>query len=484
MSKTTILYKDIAVGAAEDATVTASGQMEGSYPSLLTEGVSTPPIAVLERNSWVLDGSRELMDGQLFAFWSSELSGEDCAFANPPEIAFLFDQQYTSTGITLEFDAATGEYCSRVKIAWYQGDTLKSEKIFEPDAVQVFCQENVTAYNKIVLTLLQTSLPYRRARLSKVVFGRLRYFDMSEIRNASIIHEMDLLMLTLPISTFAWRLESKEDVEYMFQEKQPMEVTNGDQLLGVYYINESNHISDRLYDIDCHDAFGVLDESPFAGGVYTEKSAVELLEEILGGEFSLDVEVEDVALSGAILPCTKREAIPQVLFAWGVCASTDGRSSVRIFSPGAEPAEISANRSFPGVAVKTDSMVTQVCVVAHEYTRDDNGDVEISGVKYKDTKTDYTVDNPNVTATTKAKVKTVDNATLVSPAIGQTVAQRVYDYYARRDAQSGKVVWTGERLGDCVSVPTAWDRSMTGNLNRLEIKLSNTVVANIKSIGL
>ena len=483
MSKTTIIYKDIAPGAAEDAAVAASGQMEGSDPTLLPEGHSTPAIATLELNSWLLNGTRKIMDGDTLAFWSEELSGEDGAFANPPEITVSFDQQYTSTGISLEFDAVGGDYCSQLKIAWYQAGALLAEKPFEPDGVLYFCQENVTAYDQIVITLLKTALPYRRARLTKITFGRLREFGMTEIRNAAITHEMDLLALELPVSTMAWTLDSRENVEYMFQEKQPMEAWNGDKAVGVFYIDKAKQIGAGLYNIDCHDAFGVLDESPFAGGIYTDKSAVELLQEILGGEFELSVEVDDMALTGAILPCSKREAIPQVLFAWGVCASTDGRSTVRIFAPGSDPKEIGTDKTFLGASVETDSIVTKVIVTAHEYTEDSEGDVEIGGVYYKDTQTTYTVENPNVTATTKQRVVEVTDAMLVSPTIGQGVAQRVYDYYARRKTRSAKIVWTGERLGDCMTVPNAWGGTTTGNINRLEIKLSNTVVASSRSVG-
>lgn len=484
MSKTTVLYKDIAPGAEEDAAVSVSAAMAETSPALLPFGVSPPPIATLERNYWLLDGTYQLIDDQRLAFWSEELSGEDRSFSSPPVITVTFDQQYSSTGITLEFDTATGEYCDRVNIKWYQGDTLKADVEFAPNASRYYCKQSVTSYNKVVVTLNRTALPGRRARLNRILFGVLRDFGMTEIRKASITNEMDLLASELPISVLSWTLDSREDVDFMFQLKQPVEVRNGDSLIGVYYIDGSKRIGSGLYDIECYDAFGVLDEIPFAGGVYTDKSAKELMEEILGGDFELECEVEDTALTGAILPGTKRDAIQQVLFAWGACASTDARESILVFVSGDVPTEIGTDRTFLGASVETSAIVTKVVVTAHSYAQSSGGGVEIGGVKYEDTKTTYTVDNPDVTASDKQSVIEVSDATLVSPAIGQAVAQRVYDYYARRNTHTAKIVWEGDRLGDCATLPNAWGSTNTGNIVRMEIKLSNTVVATCRTVGI
>ena len=141
------------------------------------------------------------------------------------------------------------------------------------------------------------------------------------------------------------------------------------------------------------------------------------------------------------------------------------------------------NKFWKGPSVKTDSVVTQVVVMAHSYAESANGGVEIGGVTYKDTQTTYTVTNPNVTATEKQKIKKITDATLVSPDIGQAVAQRVYDYYARRNTHSAKIVWKGERLGDCVTLPNSWGSTNTGNIVSMDVALSNTVIASCKSIG-
>ena len=68
MSKTTILYKDIAPGAEEDAEVTAKASMPDSDPSLLPAGVTPERCNTLELNYWVLDGESTDKETQRQAF--------------------------------------------------------------------------------------------------------------------------------------------------------------------------------------------------------------------------------------------------------------------------------------------------------------------------------------------------------------------------------------------------------------------------------
>lgn len=479
MSKTTILYKDVAPGAAADAVFSSAAAASFSDMALADDYESVPFITG-ELNAVGLNGMFVPLDTQKVPFWSSALSGADCVFDEPPVITVEFDSQYTSVGVTLIFSQSTGAYCRAVNVKWYQGDALKAEQDFAPDGPIYFCQKSATSFNKVVITLKETSLPYHYAKLEQVLFGILRSFDMTEIRNAKITNQMNHISAEIPVSTLNWTLDSKRDVDYMFQLKQPMEVRNGRSLIGVYYIVESSRTAARLYSLRCQDALGVLDGSTFAGGMYWEKSAKELLSEIVGGDFTItySADVVDTALTGAILPITKRAAIQQVLFAWGVCAATDGVDGIRVFYLGSTPAVIDADHTYTGASVSTSAVVTQVRVTAHTYTQDIAGSVEIGGVKYKDTQTVYTVSNPNVTASDKKNVIEVTGATLVSTAIGQAVAQRVYNHYAKRNTAKAKIVWSGELLGDCVTIPNSWGGASTGNVSEMDITLSNTVSAN------
>lgn len=486
MSKTTVLYKDVAPGAEDNAQPTGTGYSGDSNLDLLPFGVEPEAVATLERNYWRLDGTFRLRETQQLAFWSSALSNEDGGFDDPPSITCSFTNQYSSTGITVVFDRAGGGYCSEINVKWYQGDTLKADVVFYPDSASYFCAQTVTSYDKIVITFTKTALPCRYVKVEHIIFGVYRQFGMSELRSASVVNEMDGIAETLPVSTFKWTLDSKEDVNFLFQLKQPVEIRNDANLLGVYYIDKHNRKTARIYDIECYDAIGVLDESPFFGGVYADKSAKELLAEIIGSDFAIEHadDVVDTNLTGILESGTKRAAIQQVLFAWGVCMATDGSETLQVFNLDTSLTEIGKGQTFTGSSVEMSSIVTEVRVTAHSYTEDANGGVEIGGVKYSDTKTIYTVSNPDVTANDKQNVKEFQNATLVSPANAQSVAQRIYDWYLRRSTAKARIVWKGEALGDYVSFPNSWGSTNAGNITKMEIKLSNTVVAKCEAVGI
>jgi hypothetical protein len=484
MSKTTVLYKDIAVGADEDATVSSTNTAEFSQIDNLPFGFEHNPVATFEPNSWVLNGSRSFVDTQNLSLWSKELSGYDGVFTKKPVITVEFDEQYSSLGITLVFDQTTGEYCASVNIKWYQGGTIKSNVDFTPNNDVYFCKNKVEAFDKIVITLNATILPFRYAKLDKIIFGLLREFGMSELRSAKITNQTDLLVDTLPVSQFSWTLDSKDDIGFMFQLKQPVEVKNDQNLIGVYYVDKHSRTANNIYKIDCHDAFGVLGENQFSGGVYVNGvSARSLLSQIVGDDFDIEYLAEDKMLYGILEPSTRREAAQQVLFACGVIATTDGQSGIRVFSLPEEVTDIGEDKTYSGSSVNTSSIVTKVVVVSHSYTQDANGSITINGINYKDTESKYEITNPDVTASDKANIKEISGATLVSSHNVQEVAQRFYNHCMKRNTNNSKIVWSGERLCDCVSLPTSWKTRHTGNITKMSITLSNTVAADVETIG-
>ena len=472
MSKTTISYKDVAVGADEDAAVSATGNANYSHLDKVPFGASHPPIATLEPRSWVLDGRRVALDTQQVAFWSEQMSDINGDFITPPTITFTFNEQYSSIGLSITGDPAVGEYCSAVNIKWYQGDTLKSSKDFTPDSVQYFCEDTVEAWDKIVLTLNKTNKPRRRAKINMIIFGVLFEFGMDKIRDANITNEASLSGLSLPVSTLNFTLDPQENVNFLFQFKQPLEVKNNGNLLGVYYIDTTKE-HDNIYKIRCQDAIGVLDTADFAGGDYISGvSAKQLLLDIIEGDFEVSVTVPDTTLYGILEKQSKRSAIQQVLFAWGAVATTDGSKKINVIPLGTVLKEIGEDRTFPPANVNGGAIVTSVSVTAHSYTRNGDG--------YDDTKTVTTITNPNVTATDKPNNKSVENATLISSHNVAAVAQKLYDFYNQRAAVSAKVVWGGEKLADLVKLPRTGE--IQSNVCKMEILLSNTVVAGISTV--
>ena len=93
MSKTIICYKDVAIGAEDDAIVETSRADAASEAGELLAGITPQPILTCEPNGWPLDGKRWPKDTQRIALWSSGQSGADGVFSSPPAIQISFHQQ-------------------------------------------------------------------------------------------------------------------------------------------------------------------------------------------------------------------------------------------------------------------------------------------------------------------------------------------------------------------------------------------------------
>jgi len=468
MSVTKIKYEDIAPNAREEGTYSETGAVYEDIEKLITG--TNDVIANLDLNRWVLDGSCGIYDDNI-ALWSG-LGNSSGTLSTHMVVTVEWDENYSSTGITLVF----GDGCMPCSITWYNGATVIASDSFVPNASTYFCDHQVSAFDKIVIDFNGTALPNNRGRLQEIIFGMERIFTMDELRNVSVSTESDLSSTTIPISSMKFNLDSMTNTEYSFQTRQKMSVYNGTNLFGTYYVSNYKRKAENLWEIECEDAIGVIDGYNFAGAVYTNQSAESIVSAIIGNDFELDIQAEDVNLTGIIQASTKRDALHQVLLAWCCNCSTDGTDKIRIYKISSAVSNIPKERTFYGVTIDKNPIVTAIRLVAHSYTQDPDGDIEIGGVKYKDTQTLYTKTNPSATANDKANVIEITDATLVSLDNAQTVLQFIYTYYLMRSTVKAKYVWDGEKLGQYISQSTEWDTSVVGYIQKITFKLSNKVV--------
>jgi len=488
-----LVYKDIAVGAAEDAYITSDSADARSDISKLPFGVIHPDLATLELNAWGGNGKKKIYNGQEVALISKAMSGADCTFSTPPSFKVEFDSNYTTLGISFRFATESVDYPTSLTIKWYRGATLLDQKTFRPDGPSYFCENTVIAFNKLVVTINATNLPYRYARIEQIMFGVVREFTGGEIGRVEILQEVNLISTKISFNTLNWTLQSKTGVNYIFQAKQPIYAYNSGSLIGVFYIDDgAKKLTDKKYTIPCTDAIGVLDTIPFEAVMYSNKNAVEALTEIVNGAFELEIDPSLLSetVTGLNPKGTKRTAIQQIAFAIGAVVDTSGTDKIKIYrAPMSDPSEIPAAKVYSAGSVKTDSIVTAVIIAYHTYTEGSgtSGDdvIVVDGIKYVHTSGTVRIDNPNVTPSDKENIKVIEDATLVNASNVAAVAARVYAYYQRRDTLNSRIVVNGELPGDYVSVPTKYNGTITGHIESMKIKLSNTTAADIavKAVG-
>lgn len=483
-----IVYQDIAAGADEDAEVTTASAADFSDTDLLPFGGTDAAIATLEPYSWILDGTREILDEQQLAFWSTTYSGPDSRFETPPEITISFDERYTAPGLFLIFAPSTGEFCTHLTAEWYRGVNLLKKKDFYPDNAEYFCGQTVEAWDKIVLRFHSTNFPQHYVKIQKIMFGVSRTFLRPELRSVRVTQEVSIISDEVAVNTLDFTLDSKDDVDYMFQFKQPVYSYDGDRLIGVFYISDSKHRGKGLWDVSCQDAIGVLDDDPYPARMLSNVPARELLEDILGGHFTLELDqtMEAAPVSGYLPDGSRRQSLQQVAFALCAMVDTSGTEAVRVYKDKEDrPSKIPLSRTYVNGTVDTSAIVTAVQITAHSYstTGDGNDTVEVDGVTYYHSTEITTINNPNVTASDKANVVEVKEATLVTPYNVSAVAQHLYGYYQKRNRQNVRIVMQGEKPGDHIATSTPWDTVMDGFITSMHIVLSGIAAAECSIVG-
>lgn len=486
-----LIYKDVAVGADEDAQVTTSTTAEDfSDVAKIPFGVEAPAIATGEPNGWGLTQDYKVLDKQPLAFWSRERSGAGCDFSTPPTITLAFSKQYTSTGLTVRFAPASMDYCTKIGVTWYQNGAAKESGTYYPDTPNFVIAKTVEAFDKIVFSFEKTNLPGKRLKVEKITVGVIREFDATEITGASFVHEIDLISDTVPVNVMDASFHSKDAVDFVFQRKQPVEGYNGSDLIGVYYIETGKRTGARDYVIACQDAIGVLEIDDYGGGIWIEDTPLgDILAEVFGDTFTFDIDAAYTGstLRGYIEPGTKRDALKQIAFALGAVADTSGSDKIRLYpSPIGVGEEIPAKRTYTGGAVDVADKVTEVTVTAYvifdERPNESQDYIEFNGVQYRyytDTKHAY---NPDTVASDLPNKVKFTGAYLVNLSNAQTLADKIMAYYMRREKYAFKHVVEGQEPGARAVATLPWGGQENGTITKMSISVTGITVSDTEML--
>lgn len=485
-----LIYKDIALGADENATVTAITAEEFADVEKIPFGVEGVAIATAEPNGWGLDKRYRVLDKQPFAFWSVERSGADCSFKNPPTITLEFTEQYTATALTVRFAPESMDYCSQIGVIWYQEGAVKASGTFYPDSPTYIIENAVDAFDKVTFSFEKTNLPNRRAKVEQITIGAIREFSGSELTNVSFVHEINLISDTVPVNVLDAAFHGDGHVDYIFQKKQPVEAYNNNDLIGVYYVEKGKRKGVNKYEVSCCDIVGALDIDEYGGGIWIKDTLLtSMLSEIFGDSVKFDIAdtYTSSKLRGYIEPGTKRAALQQIAFALGACVDTSGTSEIKIYPPPTgNGAEISAKRTYVGGEVALADKVTEVTVTAYvffdERPTDSQSYVELNGVKYRyytETKHAY---NPNVIATDLPNKKKFDKSYLVNLSNAQSLADKILAHYMKRETYSFKHILEGQEPGDRAAVTLPWGDTATGNIKKMSMSVTGITVSNTEML--
>lgn len=486
-----LIYQDVALGADKDATVTTDAAVESfSDVAKIPFGVDSSAIGTGEPNGWGLTHDYTARGSQPFAFWSVERSGADCVMASPPTITLDFSKQHTTTGLTIRFAPASMDYCRKVNITWYQGETVKHSGTYYPDTPDFKIDQLVEAFDKLVFTFEETNLPGKRVKIDWIILGVIREFKGDELKAASFVHEIDPISDIVPVNIADAAFHSKDNVDFVFQKKQPVSGYDGSTLLGVYYIESGKRTGARDYEIACHDAIGVLDMDTYDGGIWFEDTPLtDIIADVFGETFAFEISpvYNDATLRGHIPQGSKRNALQHIAFALGAIVDTSGTTGIKIFPPHEGKGDvIPADKTYIGGAVDVADKVTEVTVTAYiffdERPSTEQPYVEVNGVQYRyytDTKHAY---NPDVVAADLPNKVKFDKSYLVNLSNAQRLADNILAHYMKREKYSFKHVVDGQEPAERATATLPWGDVVDGNITKMSISVTGLTVSDTEML--
>lgn len=294
-----ITYSITEPGLQETASESNNGAANFSDHETIVDLTSRehPVYATLERNLWLLDGSRALLsDVGDTGFVSSVICDKDGVYATPPVITITLPEVHEQAipGITITWSTAYNEYAMKFSVSAYNGSTLIYQGDFTGVSNVTECLFTLSGYNKIQITVTEWSLPYRRCRVEGVFLGATQTYTKNNLLSYKHTQSADLLSAELPKNSItfslnnadgSWNPDNPSGYIRFLLEQQEVRVRYGFKLdgaiewvdAGTFWISEwdtpSNGLEARFTARDLLVFMGDTYTGPRNGTLYTIASA-------------------------------------------------------------------------------------------------------------------------------------------------------------------------------------------------------------------
>ena len=475
-----IRYGDVAPEAKENFKPTSDSAKFDTLAQLQQYNLNFPNYAnPCELYQTVLDGTASafpsIPEQSNLGLWSEQLSKDDGTFTEPIVLTLTSEGQYSSQGLTFTFDTYNQIYPTHINIKWfrYAGGTMTELSPdggvdFYPDNAFYFCRKQVENYNKVVITFYSLNMPKNRLKLRVIDYGYGTFFYGDELRGVKLIQEIDPISTEISINTADFTLDSKSDMEYSFQAKQPLSVYFNGELKATTFVKKSTRKAKRLWSIQSEDYIGLMDSIPYYGGIYTNKNAVELLTDIFTVAkvpYNIDDVFANAVVTGYIPFTTCRDALMQVAFAIQAVVDTSNSEVVKIFALEEDVKQtIPLNRIMQGQNFSDDETVTGVEVAVHTYkpiteTMDvydatESGTGQNILVKFSEPLHDLSITNGSFAIDDKGNELKYTNYAVINANVGCILQGQKYEHTTQTRRKNNLVVLASE-IEKVISVESA-----------------------------
>ena len=378
---------------------------------------------------------------------------------------------------------------------------------------------------------------YQYNSTTQLTFADEGNFD-GVLLEGSFYNETSLLEDELSIDTMKIRVRSINTSYPLHNFIYGSQVTfyKNDALYGKYYLVSVERQTKDEYILNVQSSIGLLDDTMHYGGIYSGEYASAIIKDIIGEKIAYTEHniFSKIKVYGWLPVATRRENLKQLLFAVGGCVKKKNGDVYFTTLTVDAPKAIPENKVFDTGKITYDSPASRIEVVEHQFSKVDSvpseevysgeivgssfvtpkgysvsdaalvtwdkpyhsltfsdctllnnemgvnyavvsasGNATISGKPYIHSKMIVSRDKENYTG--KEKVAKVENATLVTLANSNSVADKVMAYYDSPCTLSGAIVMDGEKPLDNITMPNQFEEENTGMIKSIEGTLGKQI---------
>lgn len=269
-NKTLVSESDIEISLKmtdPDAYEDASAYHNGVVPFadadyIVSDGDKTIcPYVTLERNIWLLDGSREIVPDSDYGeagYVSDMVCSADKTYIGNPVVTLHFTRVHSNLlqGVTIKWCEFLEEYATEFIVTAYNGGTLVASKtVTDNTSVQSVVMLDIVDYDEIAIEIVKWSTSYRRARIDEIFIGVNKVFSKKDIFSYDCSQSVDPISAELPKAEVSFSIDNvdaaynpynAEGLSKYLIERQEINVRYGYKLAngiewisgGKYYISE------------------------------------------------------------------------------------------------------------------------------------------------------------------------------------------------------------------------------------------------------
>ena len=378
---------------------------------------------------------------------------------------------------------------------------------------------------------------YQYNSTTQLTFADEGNFD-GVLLEGSFYNETSLLEDELSIDTMKIRVRSINTSYPLHNFIYGSQVTfyKDDALYGKYYLVSVERQTKNEYILNVQSSIGLLDDTMHYGGIYSGEYASAIIKDIIGEKIAYTEHniFSKIKVYGWLPVATRRENLKQLLFAVGGCVKKKNGDVYFTTLTVDAPKAIPESKVYDTGKITYDSPASRIEVVEHQFSKVDSapseeiysgeivgssfvtpkgysvsdaalvtwdkpyhsltfsdctllnnemgvnyavvsssGSATISGKPYIHSKMIVSRDKENYNG--KEKVAKVENATLVSLANSNSVAEKVMAYYNSPCTLSGAIVMDGEKPLDNITMPNQFEEENTGMIKSIEGTLGKQI---------